>query len=79
MPLARLIGLACAKSGGDAIRIIGVIVVDVAVAVDINEVSGVTAVRRAEPPVNGAAGCDLNQSGIDAAYLARSLRLIFEI
>lgn len=60
MPLARLIGLAYAKSRGDAEGIVGIVVVDVAVVVHINEVSGVAAVRRAEPPVDGAAGCGLN-------------------
>ena len=80
MPLARLIGLACAKSRGDAVGIVGIVVVDVAVVVHINEVSGVAAVRRAEPPVDGAAGCGLSQtvrrglSGLVAPLDFRDLR-----
>jgi hypothetical protein len=37
------------ESGADAIRVGGVVVVDVAIRVDIPEVSGVTSIRRTQP------------------------------
>ncbi len=39
------------ESGGHAIRIVGVVVVAVAVVVDISEVGGISCTRRSQPPV----------------------------
>lgn len=39
------------ESGGHAIRIVGVVVVGVAVVVDISKVGGISCTRRSQPPV----------------------------
>lgn len=39
------------ESGGHAIRVVGVVVVGVAVVVDISKVGGISCTRRSQPPV----------------------------
>ena len=54
-----------AESGAHAIRVVGVVPVGVAVAVDIVEIVGVARIRRTEPPpVRGSQQryCDVTQS-----------------
>ena len=41
----------CTKSEGDAVTIIGIVVIDVTVVVDIAEVVAIIVVRRTKPPV----------------------------
>ena len=48
--------LVVTESEGDAIRVRGVVVVGVAVAVDITEVGAVAPIRGTLPPVRGSRG-----------------------
>lgn len=41
----------CTKSEGDAVTVIGIVVIDVTVVVDIAEVVAIIVVRRTKPPV----------------------------
>ena len=54
------------ESEGHAIRVVGVVVVGVAVAVDIAEIVGVAAIRRTLPPVVRRQG---NKTGLDPQAL----------
>ena len=52
------------QSGADAVRVVGVPVVVVAVGVHVPHVVGVVGVRGAEPPVGGATGHTLGDHGL---------------
>ena len=70
----RLIGLPYVhtKSGGKAIRVVRVVVVDRAVSIHIHEIRGFAGIRGTEPPINGCTEYNPNHAGRRAIALCRS-------
>lgn len=72
LPVSGLIGLPHihTKSGGKAIGIVRVVVVDRAVCIHINKVSGVGGIRGTQPPIDGCTGYNPNHTARLPCFVA---------